>query len=197
MFANRFTIVVDACVLVRVLPRNIILSLAEAGLFRPRWSETILEEMERALRDKIYKGRDDAADLAAAQRTRITEAFDEALVHDYDACLPMDIKLPDGNDRHVIAAAIKVGASVIVTDNVKDFPTAVLAPLDIEVKTADDFIADTLDLPEGHREAVAAIRKMRERLKRPEITAKELLLRMEGNGLLDSANVLRDHVDML
>jgi len=38
---------------------------------------------------------------------------------------------------------------------------------------------------------------MRERLKRPEITAKELLLRMEGNGLLDSANVLRDHVDML
>lgn len=197
MFANRFTIVVDACVLVRVLPRNIILSLAEAGLFRPRWSETILEEMERALRDKIYKGKDNAAELAATQRARISIAFDEALAHDYEACLPVDIKLPDDNDRHVIAAAIKVGASVIVTDNVKDFPIDVLAPLDIEVKTADDFIADTLGLPEGHREAVAAIRKMRERLKRPEITAKELLLRMEGNGLLDSANVLRDHVDML
>jgi len=197
MFANRFTIVVDACVLVRVLPRNIILSLAEAGLFRPRWSETILEEMERALRDKIYKGKDNAAELAATQRARISIAFDEALAHDYEACLPVDIKLPDDNDRHVIAAAIKVGASVIVTDNVKDFPIDVLAPLDIEVKTADGFIADTLDLPEGHREAVAAIRKMRERLKRPEITAKELLLRMEGNGLLDSANVLRDHVDML
>ena len=197
MFANRFTIVVDACVLVRVLPRNIILSLAEAGLFRPRWSETILEEMERALRDKIYKGKDNAAELAATQRARISITFDEALAHDYKACLPVDIKLPDDNDRHVIAAAIKVGASVIVTDNVKDFPIDVLAPLDIEVKTADGFIADTLDLPEGHREAVAAIRKMRERLKRPEITAKELLLRMEGNGLLDSANVLRDHVDML
>lgn len=161
MFANRFTIVVDACVLVRVLPRNIILSLAEAGLFRPRWSETILEEMERALRDKIYKGKDNAAELAATQRARISIAFDEALTHDYEACLPVDIKLPDDNDRHVIAAAIKVGASVIVTDNVKDFPIDVLAPLDIEVKTADGFIADTLDLPEGHREAVAAIRKMR------------------------------------
>ncbi len=197
MFANRFTIVVDACVLVRVLPRNIILSLAEAGLFRPRWNETILDEMEKALCDKIYKGREDAAALASVQRGRIAEAFNEALVSDYEAGLPLDVELPDEKDRHVIAAAIKVGASVIVTDNVKHFPAHVLAPLDIEVKTADDFIADTLDLPEGHREAVAAIRTMRERLKRPEITAKELLLRMEGNGLLDSANVLRDHVDRL
>ena len=52
-------------------------------------------------------------------------------------------------------------------------------------------------VPERHREAVAAIRLMRERLNRPEVTAKELLLMMKGNGLLDSANVLRDHVDRL
>ena len=197
MFANRFTVVIDACVLVRLLPRNIILSLAEAGLFRTRWSIEILNEMEVALRDHIFKGKDDAADLAARQRARIMEAFDEAVVYDYKACLAMDINLPDADDRHVVAAAIKACAAVIVTDNVKDFPPDVLAPLGIEAKTADEFIADTIDLPEGHRAAVAAIRKMRERLKRPEITAKELLLRMEGNGLLDSANVLRDHVDIL
>ena len=44
MFANRFTAIVDACVLVGVAKRNLLLSLAEAELFRVRWSDEIIDE---------------------------------------------------------------------------------------------------------------------------------------------------------
>ncbi len=43
-YADRFTALIDACVLAGALRRNILLSLAEAGLFRPRWSARILDE---------------------------------------------------------------------------------------------------------------------------------------------------------
>jgi hypothetical protein len=42
--ADPFSIVIDANVLAGALTRNIILSLAEAGFFRPYWSVQILDE---------------------------------------------------------------------------------------------------------------------------------------------------------
>ena len=42
MFANRFTVLVDACSLFSPLTRNFLLSLAEGEFFRLRWSARIL-----------------------------------------------------------------------------------------------------------------------------------------------------------
>jgi len=46
---NRFTALIDASTLAGVLRRNLILSLAEAELFRVRWSDKIMEETVGAI----------------------------------------------------------------------------------------------------------------------------------------------------
>ena len=54
---------------------------------------------------------------------------------------------PDPDDRHVLAAAICAGAQVIVTNNIKDFPTNdPLAPFGIEAQTPDEFMLHLIDL---------------------------------------------------
>ncbi|MGK7651294.1 PIN domain-containing protein [Roseovarius sp. B08] len=83
------------------------------------------------------------------QRAAIEAAFPEALVTGYEM-FEDKIALPDPNDNHVLAAAIATSASVIVTDNLADFPSAVLDPHAIQAISADDFIADTIELdPSG------------------------------------------------
>ena len=119
-------------------------------------------------------------------------AFIEASVDGYESLLSVAGNLPDDNDRHVVAAALKASASVIVTDNIRHFPAEALAPLGLEARTADTFIADTIDLDPGR--AVPAVRRMRERLKRPEKTADVLLLDMERFGLVQTVDALRPHL---
>jgi len=196
LFANRFTALIDACTLADTLKRNLLLTLAEAGFFRLRWSGPILDETEAAI-DGILrkKGRADAADRAKRARASMEAAFEDAMVTDFDIFLPAAAGLPDPDDAHVVAAAIKTQAAMIVTENLKDFPAAILDTLDIEAKPADEFIADTIALDEGR--AVAAIRRMRERFEKPEMTAEALLLSMEATGLVEAVNLLRPHVESL
>jgi hypothetical protein len=192
VLANRFTALIDACVLSGALKRNLLLSLAEADLYRVRWSAQILEEFERAIADILTrKGDGDPAEQAKHQRRRIEEAFPDASVTGHEALIDCMQGMPDPHDRHVVAAALKTRASVIVTENRRDFPLQALQPLDLEVKSADEFIADTISLDVG--QAVAAVRQMRERFRRPEITADALLLKMEAQGLTLSVDMLRAH----
>jgi predicted nucleic acid-binding protein len=182
---DRFTALVDACVLGGALRRNLILSLAEAGLFRLRWSDAILVETERTI-VKITEG---AADTSR-QRAAMVTAFPEAMVL-HDRAVEERLVLPDPGDVHVLAAAIGAKADVIVTDNVKDFPVDVLEAWGIEAMTADAFIADCLDLDSAA--GVVAIRRMRERLRRPELNADGLLRKMEGQGLVHAAAALHQY----
>lgn len=78
-YADRFTALLDACVLGGALRRNMLLSLAEAGLFRPRWSGRVLEETQKAI-SLITKGDTDGA----RQRAAIEAAFPEAQVTGYE-----------------------------------------------------------------------------------------------------------------
>ncbi|MCF4165716.1 PIN domain-containing protein [Zavarzinia compransoris] len=192
MFANRFTAFVDACTLAGALKRNILLTLAEAEFFRIRWSAEVLAETQSAI-EKIltHRGFVDAADRAYRARQFMEDAFAEALVVDFDDFLCACNGLPDPGDAHVVAAALKTRAATIVTDNLKHFPADLLAPLNIEVRSADDFIADTISLDPGR--AVAALRRMRVRLKKPEKTAELLLLDMEAVGLVGTVDVLKPH----
>ena len=196
MFANRFTVLVDACSLVPALNRNFLLSLAEAEFFRVRWSLRILDETEQAV-SKILRERGvvDSAQRAVLARKAMEQAFEDASVSGYESLIGCLENLPDPEDAHVIAAAVRTRASIIVTENIKHFPNRVLVPLDLEAKTADAFIADTISLDTGR--AVAAVRTMRERLRKPEKTAEVLLLDMEVQGLTQTVDALREHLRSL
>ena len=196
MFANRFTAFVDACTLAGTLKRNLLLSLAEGEFFRLRWSSKVLDEAEAAI-EKILNAKQvpDARERSKRARGFMEAAFEEACVDDYDHFLPACTGLPDPGDAHVVAAALKTQAAMIVTDNLKHFPKSILGRLNIEARSADAFIADTIALDPGR--AIAAIRRMRERLKRPEKSAEVLLLDMEAEGLIETVDILRAHVQSL
>ena len=103
--------------------------------------------------------------------------------------------MPDAKDRHVLAAAIKARAHVIVTDNLKDFPDHALAPFSIEPRSADVFIADTAMLDIGR--AAVAVQKMRSRLGKPPMSADDLFLKMEAQGLIETVDVFRPYAHLL
>jgi hypothetical protein len=196
MFANRYTALIDACVLVSAPRRDLLLTLAEAEFFRVRWSRNIISETQSALRN-IFAERDfqDHDARAARAVAAMQTAFPEALVDDQEGLEPLTFGLPDANDEHVLSAAVQTQAQAIVTDNLADFPAAILSPLNIEARTADDFIADTIALDEG--KAVAAIRSMRVRLRRPEMSPHDFLKSLETHRLFVTASILSNHADSI
>jgi len=196
MFANRFTAFIDACSLASVLRRNLLLTLAEAEFFRVRWSAEVISEVERAIAKILAdKGDEASGSKASLACNHMMRAFEDAIVADYDHLKCVCDGWPDPGDAHVVAAALKTQASMIVTENLSDFPADRLASLNMEAKSADSFLADTIGLDPG--KAVAAIRVMRERFKKPALTPEKLLLEMEAAGLLETADVLRPYVGSL
>ena len=82
-----------------------------------------------------------------------------------------------------------------MTEKLKHFPSSVLKPLNIEALSSDGFIADTVVLDPGR--AVAALRMMRSRFKRPELTADDLLMQLESRSLIEAVDVLRPYRESL
>jgi predicted nucleic acid-binding protein len=184
----------DACSLVGALSRNTLLSLAEAELYRPRWSREILDETTQAIGGILAKhGEDSSKEKALRHVEKIETSFPEGAVEDFDELQnSLQGYLSDPRDTHVLAAALKCRASVIVTENIKHFLEDVLASLNLEALTPDNFIANTIDL--SQQKAIAAIAQMRGRFSRPELSGNDLLLTYEKRGFLQTADILRVHV---
>jgi hypothetical protein len=126
--------VLDACVLFPAALRDTLLRAAEFGLYRPHWSGEILVELERSL---VRSGRVDAA-RARRLVTAIRRAFEDAEVSGYEHLT--EAMTTSASDRHVAAAAIVAGASVIVTLNLRDFPASALSPYGVEAQPPDQFL---------------------------------------------------------
>ncbi|MEX2411034.1 MAG: PIN domain-containing protein [Candidatus Paceibacterota bacterium] len=89
--------------------------------------------------------------------------------------------LPDEDDRHVVAAAIKGKADVIVTFNLKDFPNTEIEAFGIEIVHPDNFVLNILDLDE--RAAIQGFKKMVNRLKIPPLTNEDVINALEKGGI--------------
>jgi hypothetical protein len=92
------------------------------------------------------------------------------------------LDLPDPDDRHVLAAAIRARAQVIVTNNLKDFPPGRLARWDIEPKSADEFVLDQIDL--NAKVVWGCVQQIADTWRNPPGTTDDVLRSLERDGLL-------------
>lgn len=142
-----FSALLDTCVLVPSRARDVLLEIASTGAYRPLWSAEILAELDRTLRVLLGK-RGASGEEADVYLTRLfrqmATAFPDALVTGWEP-LASIVRLPDPDDRHVVAAAWAGRADVIVTDNLADFPPGAL-PAPLFRQSLDDFLLDSFDL---------------------------------------------------
>ncbi len=188
---SHFVAVYDACVLYPAPLRDLLVRLALTDLFRARWTEAIHAEWMGAVRE-------DRPDLAPAQLERTRRLMDEAvpdgLVTGYEGLIEQ-LKLPDPKDRHVLAAAIRCQAGVIVTSNLKDFPPEVLGTYGIEAQHPDTFVQHLIDLAPAA--VCAAVRAQRLELSKPAVTVRELLDRLLSLGLTGTVAALDPMAELL
>lgn len=186
-----FTVIYDACVLYPAPLRDFLMWLALSGRFRARWSAAIHEEWTRSvLRDR--------PDIGTHQLERtvtlMNAAIPDALVTEYEA-LVEGLELPDPDDRHVLAAAIRCNASVIVTFNERDFPAASLAPFGIEAQHPDAFADYLFDLDPAA--VLGAAQKQRSKLCMPSMTTDEFLGTLLRHGLTQTVKNLTAYREVL
>ena len=181
----RFVGILDACVLYPAPIRDLLLHLADAGLYTPKWTDRIHEEWTR----NLLKNRPDISPTQLKKTTNAMEnAFPDASVANYET-LEKSIQLPDYNDTHVLAAAIRCKADVIITTNMKDFPNQYLQRFDIEAQHPDSFILNLIELnPEC---ALTAFNNQVKNLRNPPLTALAVLDKLTKAGLANSSRSLR------
>ncbi len=147
---------IDACVLASALKRHLVLSLAEAGLIYPRWSEKVLFETGHAHARIVSDepGRDGAGE-AARIVTALEAAFPEALVPaEMSETVELPARrLPDPDDAHVMRAAAASGAAFILTENMKDFPRKILSPLGLYARPTAELLGSELSGRPGETHA--------------------------------------------
>lgn len=184
MRLSPFTVVYDACVLYPAPLRDFLMWLALSGRFRAKWTLEIHNEWKR----NLLKNR---PDLTAIQLDRTSELMDQALP---DACvsgyedLIEGLTLPDVDDRHVLAAAIRCNASVIVTFNQKDFPDSALSTFGIEAQHPDEFVENLFDLDPVA--VVVAAQRQRRQLKLPPMDVASYLDLLLRQGLVKTSMAL-------
>ena len=179
-----FTAFFDACVFYPAPLRDLLLRLAVTGLFRARWSADVQDEWIR----NLVKRRPELADKLVYTRAMMETALPGAEVAGYRSLIP-GLSLPDKDDRHVLAAAIVSRADVIVTMNLKHFPEADLVDYGIEPQHPDVFIRHVLDVDQAV--ALDAVKRHRESLRQPSMTADEYLNMLARQGLGETEIYLR------
>ena len=121
----------------------------------------------------------------------MNESFDDAMVLGWES-LESDIELPDVDDRHVVAAALRGRADAIVTENVKDFPAETLNSLGLEVIPLDGFLQDQFDL--GPTAVCEIVREQAADMRNPPTNPDELLRSLERCGAPGFAATVRTAV---
>ena len=164
-----YTVILDACVLYPAPLRSYLLYLAQTGLYRAKWTNQIHDEWIR----NVLKNR---SDLSITPLLRVRQLMDQhapdCLIEDYELLIN-GIDLPDQDDRHVVAAAIKGQAEGIITFNLKDFPEQEMARLGLSAIHPDVFLTDMFHLDKAS--VLKAAQHQRNAMRNPPMTSDEYL----------------------
>lgn len=166
-----FRVVLDACVLVPIIKADLLLTFAEHHAYSPHWSERILQETVAAI-PIVTEGRV-TPERAGKRVGLMNAAFEDALIEGWEPLEAGIQGLPDPDDRHVVAAAVRGSAAAIVTDNLKHFPAEVLAPLGLHARSSDQFLLDLMSLNEAR--AVACVAQTADKRHNPAVSTEEYL----------------------
>jgi predicted nucleic acid-binding protein len=181
---GNFTVFLDASVLYPAPLRDLLLELAVADLYRAKWSDSVHEEWITAVLRTRH-------DLTRVQLERTRELMNaharDALVTDFEQLVSI-LELPDPNDRHVLAAAIKGRADLIVTLNLKDFPAEKLDSWGIEAQHPDEFL--THQFHSSQPAFLQAVKTVRLRLKHPPKSVQDYLDTLRAQGLLATVKAI-------
>ena len=186
-----FVAIYDACVLHPAPLRDLLLRLALTDLFKARWTDRIHDEWTGS----VLRSRPDlSSEQLKRTRALMNAAVPDCLVTGYEG-LVEGLELPDRDDRHVLAAAVRCQAGVIVTFNMRDFPPESLARHGIDAQHPDDFVGHLHDLAPGA--VCAAVRDQRESLQNPPRSVRELLDTLLQLGLTSTVARLEGMLELL
>lgn len=170
--------VYDADVLYPSALRDLLIRFAIEGLVQARWSERILDEVFR----NIAVNRPDLdRDRLQRTRQRMCAAVLDCLVSGFEH-LECTIRLPDPGDRHVVAAAIRAGAGIVVTFNLRDFPESDLVLHGVLPMHPDAFALELLR--ENPAKVIAVVSMQAAALRNPPQTALDVVAALERGGLV-------------
>lgn len=159
----QFIVIYDSCVLYPAPLRDLLMRLAVTDLYHAKWTQEIHNEWMR----NLLKNRPDLTkERLETIRFKMDLHVRDCLVEGYEDLID-GVKLPDSNDRHVLAAAIRANAQTIVTYNLSDFPSSYLSRFDIHAQHPDEFLRHLLD-PAPAR-VIATVQETRKSLKSPPI----------------------------
>nr|WP_227027884.1 PIN domain-containing protein [Corallococcus soli] len=178
-----FPVVLDANVLIPLSVCDTLLSAAHEGLIQIHWTELILEETRRNLVKALGLSEEKATRRVAAMKA----AFPEAMVTGHEGLIASMTN--SEKDRHVLAAAVHVGAQTLVTSNLRDFRQKHL-PATLQAQAPDTFLQHLLS--QAPETVLEMLRAQAEALRNPPISLMKLL-----DGLARSVPVFAGEVRAL
>jgi predicted nucleic acid-binding protein len=175
-----YAAVLDTCVLYPPTLRDALLSLAEAGLYRPLWTEDILGELRAALVRRPGPGSpEERREQVDRLLLTMRGAFEDAMVTGHEPLVATMTN--DPKDRHVLAAGVRGSAAAIVTFNISDFPVSATKPLEIETVHPDEFLLNQFDLDPD--QVLAVMNGQVSRNRRPPRSIEQLAETLARSGL--------------
>lgn len=180
-----FIVIYDACVLFPAPLRDLLIRVARTGVVQAHWSDQIIEECFHA----VLRERTDLVP-ENLERTKVlmNRALPDANVTGHEPLID-SFELPDPDDRHVVAAAVRIGAQAIVTFNLDDFPAQALGPWGIEAWSPDEFLSDLVD--HNANRVWGCLQRIADSRHRPPETIDDVLTQLERSGLIESTAELR------